>query len=124
MRFAGGNVVCRVEGGEVFSDDFFRGVTFDFLRACVPADHVAVGIQQVNGVLLDAIYQNVELFGGVVQCGVIGPILRHRMRQKFSNTIRTFSLIRFPRHQDNFLEKVSYTQGQLAVTRRVRTQSL
>ena len=42
LRFAGGNLVRCIEGGEVFSDDFFRGVAFDFLRACVPGDHVAV----------------------------------------------------------------------------------
>ena len=84
------------------------------------ADHVAVGIQQVNGVLLDAIHQNVELFGGLVQYGAAGQILRHRLRREFSHTIRTFPLIWFPRHQDNFLEKVSYNaSGSLRVTRRV-----
>ena len=78
---------------------------FDFLRTCVPGDHVAVRIHQVNGVLLDAIHQNVELFGGVVQYGATGPIFRHLMRRKFSHTIRTFSLIRFPGTKTIFVKK-------------------
>jgi hypothetical protein len=66
LWFTGGNIVCGVKGGEIFPDDFFHGVTFDFFRACIPRDDIAVGIQHVNRVLLDAIHQNVELFGGVV----------------------------------------------------------
>ena len=44
LRFACGDVVCCIERGEVFSDDFFRGVTFNFLRACIPSDYIAVGV--------------------------------------------------------------------------------
>ncbi len=112
MRFAGGNVVCCIEGREIFADDFVRGVTFDFLCACVPGDHVAVGIQQINGVLLDAIHQNVELFDGLVQCGAAGQLLKHRLRRQISHTIRTSPLIWFPRRKNNFIERAG---SQVAV---------
>src|ERR687892_2317766 len=89
LWFAGGNIVCRVEGREIFADDFFRGITFDFLRACIPSDHIAVGIQHVNGVLLDAIHQNLELFG-LVQCSASEPFLGHWLRRQFSHTDSNF----------------------------------
>ena len=65
-------------------DDVVREVTFDFLGACVPGDDVAGGIQQVNGVLFDAIHQNVELFDSFVQCGAAGQLFRHRLRRQVS----------------------------------------
>src|SRR6266487_1266661 len=105
LWFAGGNIVCCVERREVFADDFFRGVTFDFLCTGVPGDDVAIGIQQVNGILLDAIHQDVELFGGLVQCGATGQLLKHRLRRKYSHTIRTLPVIWFPDPETILLKK-------------------
>src|SRR5215468_7175409 len=79
LRFSGGNVIRRIEGGEVFADDLLSRVTFDFLRTGVPGDDIAVGVQQVDGVLFDAIYQDMELLGGLVQFGVAWQLLKHRL---------------------------------------------
>ena len=46
--------------------------------------------------------------------GASGPVLRHGLRRQFSHTIRTFPLIWFPRHKNNFIEKVGpYASGSL-----------
>src|SRR5215475_5087882 len=117
LWFACCNVVCRIEGGEVFADDFLRRITFDFLCTGVPGDDVAIGIQQVNGILLDTIHQDVELFDSLLQYGVAGQLLKHRLRRKFSHTIRVFPLIWFPRHGNNFIEEADSSARGSSVPR-------
>src|SRR5262249_20263027 len=99
LRFASGNVVSCIEGGEVLADDFVARETLNFFRTRVPGNDVAIGIQKVNGVLLDAIHEDMELFDGIVQYSVAGQLLKHRLRRSFSHTIRTLLLIWFPRHK-------------------------
>jgi hypothetical protein len=57
-----GAVGFRVEVGEVPANDLFGGITFDVLRAGVPARHVAVDIQHIDGIVGDTLNEQSELF--------------------------------------------------------------
>src|SRR6185437_15857398 len=53
--------LLRIEHFERFSDDLLARVTFDPLRARVPADDAAGRIEPDQGVVLDALYEQPEL---------------------------------------------------------------
>ena len=48
------HVLGAVEDREVLADDLFGPIALDALRAGVPADHVAVRVEEEDGVVLDA----------------------------------------------------------------------
>src|SRR5882724_2080347 len=54
-------VSLGVELSEMRSDDFRGRIAFDPLRAQVPAGHAAFLVEQVNGVIGDALHQKPEL---------------------------------------------------------------
>ena len=67
LRLIRGNILRRIEAGEIFPDNFFCPVAFDFLCACVPRHDIPGRIEQVDGVLFHAIHQYVELFRCLMQ---------------------------------------------------------
>src|SRR5262249_37934184 len=61
LRFAALRVFGRVEAREVLADDLRRLVALDALGAGVPGQDDAVRVEQVNGVVADALYQGFEM---------------------------------------------------------------
>src|SRR5262249_36036464 len=75
-RLAGLHVLRRVEPGGVLADDLLGGVALDALGAGVPTGDDALGVEQENGVVLNAFDQETEAFlaqaqwvGGGAACG-------------------------------------------------------
>lgn len=61
-------VILKYKSRRNLSDDFFGGVLLNFLCTRVPCHDVSGRLEQVDGVLFDAIHQNVELFRRSAQC--------------------------------------------------------
>ena len=59
------NILRRVEAGEVLSYDFVRCVLLDFLGARVPSHHIAHRVKHVDGVLFNAIDEDMKLLLGL-----------------------------------------------------------
>ncbi len=66
-RHAFGNVFGRIEAAEMRADDLFGRVSLDALRAGVPAGHIALRVQHVDGVVGDALDQQTELLLAATQ---------------------------------------------------------
>jgi hypothetical protein len=66
FRMAARDHLLRVEDGEVLPDRFVRGVALELLRACIPAEDVAVRIQREDRVVADALDQQSVQFAGLV----------------------------------------------------------
>src|SRR5262249_34328957 len=63
-RPAGGDLVGWVEALERLADDLRCRVALDALRAGIPARHAAVGVEQEDGVVADAVDEQAEAFLG------------------------------------------------------------
>jgi hypothetical protein len=50
----------REKAGVMSSDDFLGGVTLVALRAAVPGQHVTVGVEHIDGIILNCIDQFAE----------------------------------------------------------------
>ena len=57
---ARGLIFRRVEAGEMLADDLVGGIALEPLRTRIPADHHAVGIQHVDGIVGNALNQQFE----------------------------------------------------------------
>ncbi len=66
LRLVSSDILDCIKAGEVFSDNFFRRVSLDFLCARIPCHDVAGRVEHLDGVFSDAINQHVELFGRLV----------------------------------------------------------
>src|SRR5204863_10008790 len=66
LRLAGRCVIRREEDREVTAENLLRRVSFDALRAGIPAGYVSLRIQQEDGVVADAVNEQPEPLGGVV----------------------------------------------------------
>jgi hypothetical protein len=51
----------------VLADNFIGRVAFDAFRAAVPGDHAAFRVHHIDGIVGDALDQNVKLSGAVQQ---------------------------------------------------------
>jgi hypothetical protein len=70
-RHAGASLVRPIQDAEVFADDFFAGVTDDFLGDLVPTGHVAVGIKDEYRVIRDAFDENLKVpFGAFLPAAI------------------------------------------------------
>ena len=54
------HVLRRIELGKMAAENFFRLVTFDALGSRIPRRHVALRIEQINRVVLNAFDQQPE----------------------------------------------------------------
>jgi hypothetical protein len=68
LGLASSNIFGGIKTGKVLPYNFFWSVAFDLLCSRVLRHDNAVRIEQVDGVFFDAIHENVELFGCLMQC--------------------------------------------------------
>ena len=54
--------LLRIKAGEMLADDFLRFVTLDLFRAGVPTRDVAIRVEHEDGVVLNALHHEAELF--------------------------------------------------------------
>jgi len=66
----------------------------------------------------------VELFDSLMQFGVARQLLKHRLRRKFSHTIRVYLFIWFPGTERILLKKQIPTQVAAYSYRTLSSQSL
>src|SRR6267378_7826860 len=59
-RLALRHVFRRIERGEMLTEDLLRGVSFDALRAGIPARDAPLGVQHEDGVVLNTLRQQPE----------------------------------------------------------------
>jgi len=68
LRLPNRNIFCGIKTGEVLTYNFLRLIAFYLLCSRVLGHDSAVWIEEVDGVFFDAIHENVELLGRLMQC--------------------------------------------------------
>lgn len=103
-RHAGGPVLVRIEAREMLADDFRRRIALEPLGPGVPADHPAVGVEHVDGVVGNGVDQQPV---AVLIVNRIASCLRHLTpllapAQACGGTT-TSAAVLFPRRADQTL---------------------
>ena len=67
VRIARATLIRPIKYSEMLADNFFRGISHDFLCATVPTCNAACRVEYENGIVHDTFDQNLEMTLGAVE---------------------------------------------------------